>query len=115
MELEDKKFLAEWMGWKKYPFSKNSKQDCLDSAHKKQNGKCIYLKTWNPDTCHKAFTEVWDRLTQSQKLRALGYCVRKEGKYPVVELLHVLTAISNILNNLPKVMEKVLEVLKGGE
>jgi hypothetical protein len=107
MELEDKKFLAEWMGGHVWENGKGF--NIVEYLH---TWPPIFFNKWNPDTCHKAFTEVWDRLTQSQKLRALGYCVRKECKYPVVELLHVLTAISNILNNLPNVLDKVLKVLK---
>jgi len=106
MNLEQKKKLAEWMGWE---------------IIKRPNGNDVFfginhyfVRNWNPDTNYVQFFEVWDKLTQSQKLKALGYTAKKDLGSIVVPLLNVLTAISKLKNDasLSELMDAVLEVLE---
>jgi len=92
MEPEDKKMLAEWMGW-----TFNGYQFLGEMP----NGG-IHEMNWNPDTDHKQFAEVWNKLTEFQRHTVLGGF----GTYYL--------AFNECLNNLPKVMEAVLTVIQKG-
>jgi len=94
VKLEQKKIVLEWLGW------------VLDGYFKDQNGKGRALDLWNPDTNHNDFKEVWDKLTDDNKSQLMW----KLSKTNTVE--HFPSAISLILNDLPQVMEAVMEVIK---
>lgn len=103
MNLYTKKKLAEWMGWdinnhpnvKKYPsFFKNWDDKT------KTDGFMLFLNMdWNPDTDHKQFTEVWNKITVADKR------VLYDDSDPTE------FSINMLLNDLSGVMEIVLEVL----
>jgi len=56
------------------------------------------MEEWNPDTDHEQFTEVWNKLSYEDQ-------VLISGSYPFI-------AVGKILNELPRVMEDVLRVIK---
>ena len=98
MELSSKKALAEWMG---YHFIQNSHPERFFE----QTGEHAYIQmgnldSWNPDTDHKQFAEVWNKLSELQQEQALWYMPQDEEP------------VDRVLNNLPKVMDAVLEVLE---
>ena len=102
MKLEDKKFLAEWMGWKVH------RRYGLDDVlwfELDFGDKSISITKWNPDTDHQQFAEVWNKM-QTWKQDMVN-----ERILPIYSPSHFVT---EVLNSLPKVMEAVLEVLKGG-
>ena len=94
MKLDDKKFLAEWMGYKFY----SNAQGVL---YYNENDSHIVINQWHPDTDHKQFTEVYKKMTREQQLR-MGMLIAKHNCWPY----------DIILNKLPKVMEAVLTVLR---
>ena len=100
MELENKKYLAEWMGWKYVG------GNVVDFFHPSHDRKIIEVKKWNPDTDHKQFAEVrhnisdfvWERIKQAYFSQHLS---ERQGNFE-----------DAILFYLPKVMEAVLEVIR---
>ncbi len=98
MTLEDKKFLAEWMGWE---IGRDYTPQMTGIFFR--NGNKIYREVkWNPDTDHKQFAEVWNKLDDKQRFAVSTFLYEMDEP----------SFISIILNDLPKVMEAVLEVLK---
>ena len=104
MKLEDKKFIAEQIGWSSHctigPVKENIKniQDGKD-----WNYFCEWDK-WNPDTDHEQFAEVKKKISNGQ----WGTIT---DKYRTV-INYYLLMEDAILFDLPKVMEIVLTVLK---
>jgi len=103
MKLEDKKYLAEWMGWEVQHFASNTKYEHLviyGETEVVEGGSGLFESNhWNPDDNHKQFAEVWNKLTHKQ--RYTFYC-EVSGSY-------ILDAV---LNNLPGVLDIVLKVIK---
>jgi hypothetical protein len=105
VELEDKKFLVEWMGG--YVWENGKGFNIVEYLH---TWPPIFFNKWNPDTCHKDFTEVWIKMTMEQQQNVI--------RLSVGEPLNVATHCwwtTKLLVHPEQVMEKVLEVLKGGE
>jgi hypothetical protein len=107
VKLEDKKFLAEWMGAEK----KISTGDTLLRYIFPNNPNALYVEDeFNPDTDHKDFAEVWNKMTMEQQQIVI--------KLSVGEPLNVATHCwwtTKLLMHPEQVMDKVLELLKGGE
>ena len=102
MKIDDKKFLAEWMGWEnvKAPFEESwSKMNEVGESMLITFG----LDSWNPDANHDQFKEVFNKLDERQLIGTVAdeLCNRLP-----------LTFAKLILNSLPKVMETVLAVLR---
>jgi hypothetical protein len=95
VNIEDKKFLARFMGWKV-----NSPMENGNFWYVKQNGDGVTNYFWNPDKSLEQFSEVWNKLSQPQQdtLR-LGFNTVHEY-------------VKTLLNDLPKVMQAVLKVIK---
>lgn len=91
LNIEQKKKLAEWMGWQLDPMVENYYYTPNRNWH---------LNEWKPDRKHKHFAEVWNKLSEGQQedVMFLGADSSK-------------TWTKTLLNNLPKVMDAVLEVL----
>jgi len=96
MNLEQKKKLAEFMGWKfgEYPHSEIF-------IWKNKNQSTLLIAEWNPDTNHVQFAEVWNKLEESQQEEVMFLGADSSKKWT-----------STLLNDLPKVMEAVLEILE---
>jgi hypothetical protein len=104
MKLEDKKFLAEWMGWQTFctlgPVAKS-----MEEIKHGEDWEVMFSNSdWNPDTDHQQFAEVWNRLDDRQRYDVIDMHLRmnRDG----------VRFISEVLNNLPAVMDAVLEALK---
>ncbi len=110
MKLEDKKRLVEWMGWDVFEheeehegFSEPTGEDCIW----KNDGFFCFLKEWNPDTNHEQFKEVWNKLTIGMK-EHICRSLEIDRKFDYVEI----GLAELILNDLPKVMDAVMEIIK---
>lgn len=107
MNIEDKIFLAKWMLF-------------ILSPHKGLNGEYLYrrqldnaihsLKDWNPDTNHAHFKEVISNLSETEAsiIENMLYDSKEWGSHTGGILGDYLWAT----NNMKKVMEIILEVLR---
>ena len=113
MKLKDKKFLAEWMGFKTRP-SEDSFEIFFDDRalflNDDYRNRWIWELHWNPDTDHKQFAEVWIKLSYDQKISVKNTMVTPTQNYSPTVMF-----ADRIIFDLPEVMVAVLEVLKGGE
>ena len=98
MNIDQKKKLAEWMGWH-WNDVWNSICKSLDESPK----NAIIIEHWNPDTNYKQFADVWNNLNPEQVSEVV------KGSYDNIEFVDM------VLNDLPKVMNIVLDVLNIGE
>jgi len=89
MNLEDKKFLAEWMGRSDPGYF--------------TNGMEKIEHVWDPDTAHEQFKEVWNKLTKDEHTRIMHKTLIGNSKDYFSTVL---------LNNLSKVCQAVIEVIK---
>jgi len=96
MKLEYKKFLAEWMGWSLYNGS-------TGWVITKEGMSVTHLDIWNPDTNHEQFKDVWNKLGGEQIYKV----IEKTGTRQKAMLFANI-----LLNDLPKVMDAVMEVIK---
>ena len=92
MNIEDKKFLAEWMGER---FIQVNLREVTLLEHRTD------FILWRPDTDHYQFSEIWTKMVVGEKLAVLGILHTTELGY-----------IEFFLWRLPEVMQAVLEVLK---
>ena len=67
MDLEDKKVMAEFLGWE---FLEG--QNAYDYVA--SDGREIDLLNFNPDTSHEQFYEVWEKMTPGQQSTVLQNC-----------------------------------------
>jgi len=90
MNLDDKKFLAEWMEYK-----------YIDRLHvKDKRGEYVVDgREWNPYTNPEHFKEVWNKLTFMEKS-------------VIVASMESGVMIESLINDLPKVMKYVMETIK---
>jgi len=103
MEIEDKKILAEWLGWVFVEGSQGPEYFSCDSFEDKNRGLTIQCPTWNPDSNHYQFNEIWNKFNLSQKHVVLVRC--KEAGSPI-------NAVNLILSDLHKVCQIAVEVIK---
>ena len=99
MKTEEKRELAEWMG-KTVSFHKGWTK--IDND---------YADQWNPDTDYKQFAEVWNTMDgrlQNEVLSKFGIEDEETGE----RILCKTGAVGMILNDLPKVMGAVMEVIR---
>ena len=107
MKLEDKKFLAEWMGWniikKDVCFNTDEKLFILKKT--KYGTSEIPTSHYNPSDDLYEFREIWNKLSDRQKY---------EVEYDLEELYgeEEDNPFTFLLNELPKVMDAVIKVLK---
>ena len=120
MKLEDKEFLAEWMGWELRNILRHDDTFNPDFRPRvffersedvivfdKESKPLFYLDKWNPDNPKTdQFKEVWNKLKKMDLITELK-CKCWKG-----EIGNNLA--DAILNDLPKVMDAVLEVLREG-
>ena len=103
MDIEEKKFLAEWMGWR---IEYHGGGEVIDCPQGRIPG-IMSFREWNPDTDHKQFAEVWNEMCDVQQ----GMVERLVEKKVKLSGL-TIDFVSELLNDLPKVMDAVLEVIK---
>jgi len=107
MDIESKKFLAERMGWE----SEHPKGGLVFFIMTKDEPVNTILKSfmadkWNPDTNHEQFKDVWNKLTDNQRTQVEIKTIHNSVRGSFVWIL---------LNDLPKVVKEVIEVLKEKE
>ena len=100
MNIEDKIWLAEWMGWRT-----GLDEMIFHMLYKDNFREPTRLKYWNPDTSHEQFKEVRKKLTDEQWAMVNLLCT--DSKNRLMEDV--------VLFELPKIMEAVLTVLKESE
>jgi len=93
MTIEEKTRLAEWMG-------KEVHRKGLPFFWSDDGLNQICLADWEPDTLEH-FPEVWNKLTGDHK----------EKIYEILELTIFDDTIALVLNNTPKVLSAILEVI----
>ena len=102
MKLEEKKILAEWMGWEVDPLFPDD--EFWRPEIKNKSGKVIYyFHDWNPDTNHEQFKEVWNKLPTHLGISLIRRFGVEENPQKYGDI---------ILNNLPELMDEIIEVLK---
>lgn len=107
MELEDKKIVAKWMGYKSC-MEENVTTGESYLVVNKNIGKGY--RKWNPDTNHEQFKEVFNSLDIVQRTKVY----KKLGCYDDDFSRSIQCDIISdlILNELPKVMRAVVQVIK---
>ncbi len=108
MNNEDKKFLIKWMGWDYICVASSDVKvrDRVSSEYwainDKDNEMLYFFDEWKPDENHKQFSKIWEKLS--------GVHVDRVMKY--FGIWHTpVSAINLFLNDLPRVMNVILEVL----
>jgi len=102
MKLEDKKLLAEkLMGW-----TLLAQTYAVGIYFPKDKFK-FWINDWNPDTNPEQFKEVWNKLTLQQQMDIAKDLSENRKEYD-----NIINAFNHILDDLPKVMDAVLEVIK---
>ncbi|MCP3683887.1 MAG: hypothetical protein GY861_14485 [bacterium] len=103
MNIEDKKFLAEWMGWrvvyKRDPWRETGFE--VFERNTDFGTAELQFNEFRPDTDHKQFAEVWEKLPVPEreyweKMQWSGYTGFGE----------------KLLKDLPDVLDKIIERLK---
>ena len=100
MKIEEKKKMAEkLMGWHT---EDNENPMCFWEYHASfGEDVAIYeIAEWNPDTNHEQFAEVWNKLSEAQQKIVIIKCANNQ-----------LAFIHLMLNDLPKVIKAVMEVV----
>jgi len=107
MTLDEKLELARWMGWFVQGNSLNDGPTIYFYQENVQKGTPERpLDKWNPDT-QPDFVDVWNKLTSGEVKKLLKVLDEKEG-----EQIFRPDIIDMVLNDLPKVMKAVIEVIK---
>ena len=113
MNLDDKKFLAEWMGW----LDTKKLAECQE--YKKKGGAGFWIALMaeksildkalskNPDTNPEQFKKVWNKASLGLK-EAVCRKLDIDKKFEYVEI----GLAELIINDLPKVMNAFIEVIK---
>ena len=98
MKTEDKKYLAEFMGWE------ISNPGLVGGTYIEMDDGPLPIEHWNPDSNHDQFKEVWNKLDETDQMYVLlGIDESGQGTNDTVSIS---------LNDLPRVMEAVLEVIR---
>lgn len=96
MNIEDKKFWAEFLGNKNIQLENGTWYEYI--------GKYPFKRVeFHPDSIKHHFPEVWNKLTLEQKIEAGWKFFAKNENQQFVDIL---------LNNTPKVLEAIKEVVK---
>jgi len=95
---KDKKFLAEWMG-DAMPTAIYDERNMYDIVPKDRE----YMEFWNPDINHEQFKEVFNRLPTHMGISLIRRFGVEKNPQKYCDI---------ILNNLPKVMDAVMEVIR---
>ena len=103
MKLEDKKFLAKWLGWEIKEIESNFETLIVI----KLNKGWIFLNHWNPDTNPDQFKEVATNLNYIQR-QELDEVLKQDNP----DGFDVLGEYLWVSNNLPKVCQAVIDVLR---
>jgi len=103
MKLKDKKFLVKWLG---YTIEKDptGRLEYFINGHRQ-----MFLREWNPDTNPEQFKEVFNKLDVEQ--RKLSEQIYLESNNPYYNN-HADSGIEILLNDLPRIVQAVIEVIK---
>jgi len=101
MKVEDKKYLAKWMGGYFSPVSKWT----FEFVRTKDGRE---ITQWNPDVNHIQFKEIWAKLPNILKLQVVKMLIPDcESRWIVG-----LDFIDMALNTLPKIMDTALTAIR---
>jgi len=100
MDIKDKIFLAEFLGW-------------IDVYKRYNQEPSKMLLNWEPDKNHKQFNDIWEKLSLNQQINIFRRSVELNDN-EVMNSTHAMKFTSMVLNEekLNIVIHHVVDILK---